>query len=92
MDKEYQLTDEDYTIDDFIEDLKQKLISSQKQGGDGQGEGFALTPKTEKLLREYALKQLQNLRKQLLEIIKLKTLVQDKKVQVNLNLINSGIL
>ena len=27
LDKEYQLTDEDYTIDDFIEDLKQKIIS-----------------------------------------------------------------
>lgn len=60
LDKEYQLTDEDYTIDDFIEDLKQKayIQPKPKQGGDGQGEGFALTPKTEKLLREYALKQI----------------------------------
>jgi uncharacterized protein with von Willebrand factor type A (vWA) domain len=60
LDKEYQLTDEGYTIDDFIEDLKQKayIQPKPKQGGDGQGEGFALTPKTEKLLREYALKQI----------------------------------
>ena len=27
LDKEYQLTDEEYTIDDFIEDLKQKITS-----------------------------------------------------------------
>lgn len=60
LDKEYQLTDDDYTIDDFIEDLKQKAYIQPKpnQGGDGQGAGFTLTPKTEKLLREYALKQI----------------------------------
>ena len=60
LDKEYQLTDEEYTIDDFIEDLKQKnyIRPKPQQGGNGQGEGYALTPKTEKLLREYALKQI----------------------------------
>ena len=60
LDREYQLTDENYTIDDFIEDLKQKAYIKPKpnQTGDGKGEGFALTPKTEKLLREYALKQI----------------------------------
>ena len=60
LDKEYGLTDEDYTIDDFIEDLQQKQYIQQKnnQRGDGKGKGFNLTPKTEKLLREYALKQI----------------------------------
>ena len=60
LDKEYKLTNEDYTIDDFIEDLKQKayIQPKPKEGSNGQGEGFILTPKTEKLLREYALKQI----------------------------------
>src|SRR6056300_373680 len=60
LDLEYQLTDEDYSIDDFIEDLKQKAYIQPKSGagGDGKGDGFTLTPKTEKLLREYALKQI----------------------------------
>jgi Ca-activated chloride channel homolog len=60
LDEEYQLTDENYTVDDFIEDLKQKAYIQPKsgKGGDGKGEGFALTPKTEKLLREHALKQI----------------------------------
>src|SRR5210317_36482 len=60
LDVEYQLTDEDYTIDDFIEDLKQKAYIQPKSGakGDGKGDGFTLTPKTDKLLREYALKQI----------------------------------
>ncbi len=60
LDKEYQLTDEEYTIDDFIEDLKQKnyIRPKPQQGGDGKGGDYALTPKTEKLLREYALKQI----------------------------------
>ena len=30
LDKEYGLTDEDYTIDDFIEDLQQKQYIQQK--------------------------------------------------------------
>jgi len=60
LDKEYNLTDEEYSIDDFIEDLKQKayIQPKLKRDGDGQGNGFVLTPKTEKLLREYALKQI----------------------------------
>ena len=30
LDKEYKLTNEDYTIDDFVEDLKKKDISNKK--------------------------------------------------------------
>ena len=58
LDKEYQLTDENYTIDDFIEDLLQKSFIQPKKGGKGKREGMSLTPKTEKLLREHALKQI----------------------------------
>ena len=61
LDKEYKLTDDNYTIDDFINDLLQK--SYIKRNGDGsKGNGnrneMRLTPKTEKLLREHALKQI----------------------------------
>ncbi|WP_417363986.1 vWA domain-containing protein [Galbibacter sp.] len=62
LDKEYQLTDEDYTIDDFIEDLKQKGYIRQEidPNGDGQGDqaGFSITAKTEQILRKHALEQI----------------------------------
>lgn len=58
LDKEYVLTDENYTIDDFIEDLLQKAYIQPKGTGKGKGDGMSLTPKTEKLLREHALKQI----------------------------------
>src|SRR6056300_1597913 len=58
LDVEYQLTDEDYTIDDFVEDLLKKSYIQPKGNGKGKGDGMALTPKTEKLLREHALKQI----------------------------------
>lgn len=58
LDKEYTLTDENYTIDDFVRDLLEHSYIQPKGGGkDGDGSGMALTPKTEKLLREHALKQ-----------------------------------
>ena len=58
LDKEYKLTDEDYTIDDFIEELLKKSYIKQNNQKGGNGEGLSLTPKTEKLLREHALKQI----------------------------------
>ena len=58
LDKEYHLTTEDYTIDDFIEELKNKSFIEPKKGDGGKGDGFALTAKTEKLLREHALNQI----------------------------------
>ena len=58
LDKEYKLTDENYTIDDFIEDLLKKSYIKQDNQKGGKGDGLSLTPKTEKLLREHALKQI----------------------------------
>ncbi len=58
LDKEYKLTDEDYTIDDFIEDLLKKSYIKQNNQKGGNGKGLSLTPKTEKLLRKHALKQI----------------------------------
>ena len=58
MDVEYKLTDEDYTIDDFIEDLLKKSFVQPKTGAGGKGDGMQLTAKTEKLLRKHALKQI----------------------------------
>ena len=68
LDKEYELSTPDYTIDDFIEDLKnkgyiQERIDPDQAGGedsdDGSGKGkMSNTAKTEQLLRERALDQI----------------------------------
>ena len=58
LDKEYHLTDDDYSMDDFIEDLKKRgYIKEEVEGGMG-GEGdpsLKLTEKTERQLRKHAL-------------------------------------
>ena len=60
LDKEYKLTNSDYTIDDFIRDLLERAYIKPKGDGNGKGDGsgMGLTSKTEKLLREHALKQI----------------------------------
>ena len=73
LDKEYELTDDEYTIDDFIEDLKRKgYIREEFEDGDGQpgeegedgedGEGprgkISITAKLERMLRQRALDQI----------------------------------
>ncbi len=58
LDQEYQLTDEDYTIEDFIEDLLDKGFVKAEIKPDGSERSMGITAKTEKLLREYALKQI----------------------------------
>ena len=60
LDKEYKLTNSDYTIDDFIRDLLERAYIKPKGDGNGKGggSGMGLTSKTEKLLREHALKQI----------------------------------
>jgi len=57
LDEEYKLTDENYTIDDFIEDLKKKGYLREETGGDGNG-GMGITAKTERIIRQQALKQI----------------------------------
>jgi uncharacterized protein with von Willebrand factor type A (vWA) domain len=54
LDKEYKLTDENYTIDDFIEDLKKKGYIKEEIKGDGTG-GTTITSKTERAIRQQAL-------------------------------------
>lgn len=72
LDKEYELTDENYTIDDFIEDLKAKgYIREEFEDGDGQpnegedgeeGDGgngsISITAKMERIIRQRALDQI----------------------------------
>ena len=68
LDKEYELTDEEYTIDDFIEDLKAKGYLREEiefgPGEAGEGEGdpgdpsFSMTAKLERMLRRRALDQI----------------------------------
>ncbi|EKF54234.1 von Willebrand factor A [Galbibacter marinus] len=63
LDQEYQLTDANYTIDDFIEDLKRKgyireEIDPNGGGSSGDKGGYSITAKTEQLLRKHALEQI----------------------------------
>ena len=54
---EYKLTTPDYTIDDFIEDLKKKGYIRDELKPDGSG-GTAITAKTERAIRQSALDQI----------------------------------
>ena len=57
LDKEYKLTDEQYTIDDFIEDLKKKGYIKDELKEDGSS-GIGITAKTERAIRQQALDQI----------------------------------
>ncbi|EAR01271.1 vWA domain-containing protein [Maribacter sp. HTCC2170] len=66
LDKEYELTDENYTIEDFIEDLKAKgYIREEFEDGGGEGDegedgggSISITAKMERMLRQRALDQI----------------------------------
>ncbi|WP_423999768.1 vWA domain-containing protein [Maribacter sp. IgM3_T14_3] len=68
LDKEYELTTEDYTIEDFIEELKAKgyIREEFKDGGgdahdgeEGSGGGdISITAKMERIIRQRALDQI----------------------------------
>ena len=71
LDKEYELTDDDYTIDDFIEDLKAKGYIQEEfedgggemgedgEEGEGRGKGnMSITAKMERIIRQRALDQI----------------------------------
>jgi uncharacterized protein with von Willebrand factor type A (vWA) domain len=57
LDKEYNLTTSEYTIDDFIEDLKKKGYIREEIKPDGKN-GMAITAKTERAIRQAALDQI----------------------------------
>jgi Ca-activated chloride channel homolog len=57
LDKEYKLTTAEYTIDDFVEDLKKKGYIKEEIDADGVG-GTKITPKTERAIRQQALNQI----------------------------------
>jgi Ca-activated chloride channel family protein len=57
LDKEYTLTNEDYTMEDFIEDLKKKGYLREEIQPDGNGQ-LSITAKTERILRKNALEQI----------------------------------
>jgi Ca-activated chloride channel family protein len=57
LDKEYELTTAEYTIDDFIEDLKKKGYIREEIKPDSKG-GMAITAKTERVIRQAALDQI----------------------------------
>ncbi|SDH24522.1 vWA domain-containing protein [Winogradskyella thalassocola] len=59
LDKEYKLTIPEYTIDDFIEDLKNKGYIREELDPTGSGEGgMTITAKTERAIRQQALDQI----------------------------------
>jgi Ca-activated chloride channel family protein len=57
LDKEYELTTPEYTIEDFIEDLKKKGYLREEIKPDGKG-GMGLTEKMERAIRQAALEQI----------------------------------
>ncbi|GAA0752216.1 vWA domain-containing protein [Psychroflexus lacisalsi] len=57
LDKAYEITNEDYTIDDFIEDLKSKGYIREEIKPDGNS-GVKITNKTEQAIRKHALEQI----------------------------------
>ncbi len=56
LDKEYNLTSEDYTLDDFVEELKKKGYLQEET--EGSGGGMAITAKTEQAIRQKSLEQI----------------------------------
>ena len=55
-DKEYKLTDENYTIDDFVNDLLKKGYIRKEISANG--DSIKISSKTERLLRKHVLKHL----------------------------------
>jgi uncharacterized protein with von Willebrand factor type A (vWA) domain len=55
LDKQYELTDENYGIGNFIEDLKEKGYLREKQP---DSENYIITPKMEQVIRQTALEKI----------------------------------
>lgn len=58
LDKEYSLSTSEYTIDDFIEDLKKKGYIREEIDPDENSSGITITAKTERAIRQQALDQI----------------------------------
>ena len=58
LDKEYKVTSEDYTMDDFVEDLKKRGYIQEELKPDGKKGGMSITAKTERAIRKNALAQI----------------------------------
>ncbi len=58
LDVEYKLTTLEYTIDDFIDDLKKKGYIREEFKEDGTSGGIGITAKTERAIRQQALDQI----------------------------------
>ncbi|MDQ3110671.1 MAG: VWA domain-containing protein [Bacteroidota bacterium] len=57
LDKEYKLTTADYSIEDFIEELKKKRYIRDDADKNGPGGGVVITAKMERVIRQSALEQ-----------------------------------
>lgn len=57
LDEEYELTTEAYTLDDFVEELKEKGYLREEIDTHGK-DGLIITEKTERILRKRALEQI----------------------------------
>ena len=58
LDKEYELTTPEYSLDDFIEDLKKKGYLKEEIDPQKGGNGLKITAKTERAIRQKALDQI----------------------------------
>ena len=55
LDQEYNLTDESYTLDDFVNELKRKRYLKQDKTKEG---GMSITAKSEQVIRQRSLEQI----------------------------------
>lgn len=58
LDNEYKITTSEYTMDDFIEDLKKKGYLKEEIDDPNSDGGLSLTAKTERAIRSSALEQI----------------------------------
>ncbi|TYP98902.1 von Willebrand factor type A domain-containing protein [Tenacibaculum adriaticum] len=58
LDREYNLTTDEYTLDDFLEDLKKKGYLREEIDNPNGGGKLKITPKTEQAIRQKALNQI----------------------------------
>ena len=91
LDKEYNLTNEDYSIEDFVEELKEKGYVKEEIDVNGDG-NISLTAKTEQAIRQQALNQIfGKIKKMELAIIKATNKVKETNTLVTSGLFSLGI-